>query len=357
MGARAASFRGVGGEAQGLHRQDREDAGHQVQDDAAQERRAGRQRQAGDPLPARKTAVTGRGHRTEPRGGGRQGPRLGVDLEGLAVDDQQAIQGLGRGAGLEGVARLQGQSQAAGAAHRGLGLGLVDDAGGEGVEIDLPDGGAVQRRAEHRQLHHAALEAHGALQGWPLGRRGQGRGDGGVGGDRGRCGDRQAQLQGRVLGHADVLADQDRDGGLQRRGLAHRRGLGRGDRDRQPHLAFVAVVHQGPDGQALGRRPHDVACRPAGRQRPGQLGRLAGVAGIAPIGVPAGPDLLVQGHVEGLPGGDGGGGRDQLELDVAGIGHGRLRPARNEQAKDDKPDADMLHKSAESRRRPRRRLD
>ena len=59
------------------------------------------------------------------------------------------------------------------------------------------------------------------------------------------------------------------------------------DRDQQVDSIAVTVIAEPVDDEALRHRPHDVAGSKPGRQGPRDLGRQAGIAGIAPVGVPA----------------------------------------------------------------------
>ena len=322
----------VAGQRGGLHRQDREDARHQVEDQPAQEGEGRSQRQA--ERAARRAA--GFGGRAKARSAGRERTLGRGDLIRLAAHGQHPGHG-GRGLRLlKGVAGRQRQGQAVGAALDGLRLGVVDDRGVEGEEVGVRKVGALQRLASDRQGQHQPLLGEDARQTGRGRRIGQGLGDrtAPLGIRLGQTlGDRQRQGQLGVLGNADLLADQERGLGLEGDDFA-RLGVGRrGDRDRQHHLVLVAVVHQRPGRLARRRRPDDVAGGPAARQGPGDPGGLAAVAGIAPVGVPALVDLLAQGDVGGRARRDRLVARHQLGDQMAGVhrlGGGRQRPDEGE---------------------------
>ena len=89
--------------------------------------------------------------------------------------------------------------------------------------------------------------------------------------------------------------------------------------DGEGDLVFVAEVHERAEGQALGDGELHGAGGDAGGQRPGDLGRLAGVAGVDPVDVP----VLLEGEdeadLQGSAGGDGGGEGDELRGEVLGL--------------------------------------
>ena len=104
----------------------------------------------------------------------------------------------------------------------------------------------------------------------------------------------QCQGQRSFFRHADLLAHQPAHCRLDRHGA---RGIGgRGQFGQQPGRAFIAIVLQRPDRQALGarllysgcRRPSSPPARSTGR------GWRAGVARIFRTGVPARRDLFFQ---------------------------------------------------------------
>ena len=124
-----------------------------------------------------------------------------------------------------------------------------------------------------------------------------------------RFADLKRQFERAALRDADVLADQP--GRLAGDRHPARRGVG-GDRHRngQGDRIGIAVIGERAEIIGLRRRPDDVSSRPALRQIKRDPRRLSGIAGIAPIGVPALGDFLMQGDVDafarrrGLPVGD-----------------------------------------------------
>ncbi len=160
--------------------------------------------------------------------------------------------------------------------------------------------------------HQAQLQvAPGTLHlGTPAGQRGWGFGAGGI---KARCQracrwlgawrqHRHRQVQRGGFRDADVVADQPVGHRLQLQGAAGL-GIGRcGEAQRQQQVVFIAVVDQGPDGQAARRRPFDRPDLGAGGQGPGQRGRQARITRIAPIGVPVRNVLQPQADLQRLPG-------------------------------------------------------
>src|SRR5262249_3267268 len=71
-----------------------------------------------------------------------------------------------------------------------------------------------------------------------------------------------------------------------------------------------------PDRNALGRGPRELARREAGRKMPAETRRLAGVAGIPPVDVPAALGDEAQTDVQLAPGLDGRGLGDERNVDV-----------------------------------------
>ena len=99
---------------------------------------------------------------------------------------------------------------------------------------------------------------------------------------------RQLQLQIGLLGQALRTARQP----TRLHGHRYRVGMGGQGVDlhrcRQQHSAVIAQVHQIPYRKTLGRGPMHVAGRPAWRQLPLHMGCHACLAGVFPIGMPAG---------------------------------------------------------------------
>ena len=91
----------------------------------------------------------------------------------------------------------------------------------------------------------------------------------------------------------------------------------------------VAVVDQRRNFEAMRRGPDNVPRRHAGRQRPGQFGRLSRISGVAPIGVPAIAYIEFESHPNRLSGRDGVDLADQSRFDVvAGDGRSGKRMGR-----------------------------
>ena len=66
------------------------------------------------------------------------------------------------------------------------------------------------------------------------------------------------------------------------------------DRDQKVDGVAIAIIPEPLDNEALRHGPDDVAGIKPGRQGPGDLGRQAGIAGVAPIGMPAGRDVEME---------------------------------------------------------------
>ena len=103
----------------------------------------------------------------------------------------------------------------------------------------------------------------------------------------------------RLLGQAQVLADQVTQCAAQ----AHRAGhvCRWRHRNRQQHGVLVAVGHHRWCGHLLRVGPLDGAGREAGRQPPVDPRRLAGIAGVLPVDVPAAIELELHAERERLP--------------------------------------------------------
>ena len=92
--------------------------------------------------------------------------------------------------------------------------------------------------------------------------------------------DLDRQCQGGVFGNAYLFADQEMRCAFQGDGLAGLGIGGHGDIAQQPDFALIAVIHERPDRQALGRGPLQLARLPARGQSPFNAGGLADIAGI-----------------------------------------------------------------------------
>ena len=131
----------------------------------------------------------------------------------------------------------------------------------------------------------------------------------------------------RFTGDADFLADEVGDIGREidcRTGtdVARRR-----DARQQDRFAFVAEARGRPDPDQRRRRPFQLAGHKARRQFPRHLRRLAGIAGISPVGVPMRLHRQLDADGKRLARDDRGGLSQQLDLDEIGR---VLRPCRRE---------------------------
>ncbi len=143
-------------------------------------------------------------------------------------------------------------------------------------------------------------------------RRWVGRGHGGRFGERG-AGDGEVALS----GDADFAANQPGDVGGDRdllRGGAEIRSDMHGDGE--DDFVLVAEVHEGAEGQApRGRELERIGSNACG-EMPLRLRRLAGVAGVDPIHVPAGLHLEIEAGGERLTRVDLGGWNEEGDGEV-----------------------------------------
>ncbi|MDI3260106.1 MAG: Ig-like domain-containing protein [Sinobacteraceae bacterium] len=280
---------GIGGPR--FDRQHREHAGHQIEDQATEQREDQRQPQS--------DLVRGRrwhqGRRL--RGGQRHGRHragLGMDLPGLdavaVVDHQHAVH-LRRSLDV-GLVELLRQAQLAGriVVHPLRG-GMFDQVIGVGKELDVASRELGAFYAQ-REIPAADGEAH-----FPVRRRGL-RKFGARLGKRGlrarirgwraaRRDDRQSQGKLGRTGNAHVLAHQPARFGARGERLADRPVRRHMQCHRQQRFAVVAVVDDVAEDLAMRIRPLQRSGGDARRQIPVQRGRQSGVARIAPIDVPA----------------------------------------------------------------------
>ncbi|OIQ66012.1 hypothetical protein GALL_524240 [mine drainage metagenome] len=211
---------------------------------------------------------------------------------------------------------------------------MVDEVALKGIEIGLGDIRALEGGARHGERDPGGPHGEHGVETSGLGRVSQGLGDPGTPGriDLGLArGDRQGQGQVGVFRHADIGADQHGGHGLQGDHRPRPGGAGRRDGDRQQDLVLIAIVHQGTGGVTAGGGPDNVTGGEARRQGPVETGRLAGVAGIAPIGVPVLLDLLAQGDMNHTARRDPAAVGHQFGLDVPDLLGGRL--GRQDQGK------------------------
>ncbi|MNS96123.1 hypothetical protein D3C72_1304090 [compost metagenome] len=312
-----------------LHRQNREDAGHEVEDQAAEQGEQGGLSKGGQidrGLGRRFAAGQGAGAgRARQSRAGRCGDFPGAEVGGEDAGDRSR-QALGGQAASGG----DGQGQAVRAALAGLDGGVVDDAAFEGEEIGPCRRGAGpdlgKRSAGRAQDQLAVRELSAGLD--PGGTRG--RLDDGLDGRamarvqrRGAVLNLEVQRQIEVFGHAHlVAADEDVGDDLEPQGLAGASVGGDVDGNRQEDGVGIAVVHQALQALTLGQGPDDLAGLDPGGQGPVQGGGAAGIPLVAPIGVPAGLNLLAYGDDGGRAGRGPGAHRDQFSLDPLGA----LRP-------------------------------
>ena len=120
-------------------------------------------------------------------------------------------------------------------------------------------------------------------------------------GDRGRA-DLEVEREGAFLGDADFFADQPGRVRLEGKALARLCAFGNGDLHRQQHGIAEAEIDERLDRERLWRRPLDRTGVEACGQCPRDPRRLAGIAGIGPVGVPALGDLLAERDLEALAG-------------------------------------------------------
>ena len=188
--------------------------------------------------------------------------------------------GDGLGGGVLELVLVQGEELGTGSGVAGEGQG---EAGGCGGEDGL--GGSGQR------LGQAAAE--GIKEG--LG--------GGVDG-AGLRGDVKRERQVGFAGDADFAADEPVDVGAEVGFAGGLEGVGEGDG--KEDFVFVAEIHEWAEGQAAGRGELHGAGGDAGGEVPVDGGGFAGVAGVAPVDVPAFIQFEVQadeGRGSGLQGG------------------------------------------------------
>ena len=129
-------------------------------------------------------------------------------------------------------------------------------------------------------------------------------------------GDGQRQLEVRISGDANVRTHQPAGLGLEDYIGTRPQFLGRRDFYQMDGMSRITIVDQRGQLEAMRHGPDDVACREPGRQLPGQGGRLTRIPGIAPIRVPAVPNLEFKSHPDGLARANGAGLRDQPRLDI-----------------------------------------
>ena len=126
-----------------------------------------------------------------------------------------------------------------------------------------------------------------------------------------------------------LRTDQPVGLGVKAQRFTHRPVPGQGQGEEQQGPAGIAIVGQGADRDDLRSRP---ARRPDGDavgEGPGEARRITRVAGVAPVGVPAGLDLENQGEIDRLAGRDGGPLRHHARSDMLGrdrVGQGQPRP-------------------------------
>ena len=169
------------GQGGSLHGQDGEDAGHEIEDETAQEGE-------GDGAQEAATAAGRRGSgggRAKARGPCGDGTWPGVDLVDLAVHLKDPGEAGGRGGTRRG---LQGEGQPVRSAIEGLGGGMVDDTPDIGEEIDRPGVAPGDRCARGGQSQARGSGFQDGLDLTGPGRGGKGgfdlRGPDGIGGSR-----------------------------------------------------------------------------------------------------------------------------------------------------------------------------
>lgn len=141
--------------------------------------------------------------------------------------------------------------------------------------------------------------------------------------------DRQIHRERSLARNAGFAADQPFRFDLDMRARSRRCVRRHAEGDREHDFAVVAEVVEAADIEALRQRPGDLLGLEAGRQRPAQRRRQAGVAGIDPVRVPVRLVPQQEAELKRLAGHDRGVLADQLDLDVLGFGCVRPRPLRD----------------------------
>ena len=315
----------------GLHGQDRKDAGHQIEDESAEDREQqglGEGHQIAAAVRVSRPGIRV-GSRSEHAGSGcacGQRTRLGPDFPGSGGRHQHTPDrpGQARRPGL--AARPKSQDQTLRSPCAGLGGRMVDDPSLKGEEIAGPRIASGQGPAGRAQGQYAVLQRDPRRDPRRSRRVLQHRSDRGTVARvqrRGTVADPQVQPQGQFVRNAHLGA-ADEEQGLDDQGQGcpgSRRGRDL-DRDRQIDRARIAVVHQPRDSLPFGHRPDDVAGADTLGQGPGQGRGSAGIPRVAPIGVPVRPDGLFDRHHGRRSGGGPGRHWNQLCLDTVSA----LRP-------------------------------
>ena len=138
---------------------------------------------------------------------------------------------------------------------------------------------------------------------------------------RGDDGKRERDV--RLLGNADLRADEPARARAQVQPSAGGKVRGRGEPGEHHHRVGIAEAHGRAHGDPLGMRPDEGTGRDPARQRPGDGHGLAGVAGIDPVRMPAGRDALTDTHPHGPAGLDARRLADQLDANPGARGLGR----------------------------------
>ena len=284
--------------AERLHRQDRQHARHQVQDQPTEE---GKARKAEQPLPAEPGHIAGACHRHK-GGVGRAGKRLAAfRTDHIAhrfcarrIDPDDAFQRL---AHLPRPVRRQQQARAV----RAYALRLFRRMADLVFERKEAHACAVRKTARQRQAQRprrrGIIDARLAFERTRHFRNPRADQVAGRNILR-RLAHGQHQRDIRRLRNTDRLTDQV----IGHRLDAHLAGgiCGHGERQREHRLVIIAIVHDlaVDDRQQLWQRPHHLAQRRFADARSlleDQLRRQARIPGIAPVDVPA----RIHGHLEG----------------------------------------------------------
>ncbi len=254
------------------------------------------------------------------------------------LDDATDVRGQRR------LTARQGQRQVIAAHVQGLRRRVIDQAPRRRIEERVAHG--ARCNAVARELEHAAR----ALEADARGERRRARLRG-LGGDEQRRfrgglragGDREVEAERAFLGNADALAHQPGRIARDREAIAWLERRGRRHRHREGGRALVAEIDQRAERQPMGGAERQLTGARAVGQAQGQLGGLAGIARVGPIGVPALREFLVQRDAERLAGGD--------RVDVADQPHLGLRRAhgialggkRRNRGQDGQQDEDPTH--------------
>ena len=247
-------------EAERLHAQDREHAGHQVQDDAADEREHHRLQEMHAAVKRRRCDGGGTGHAA----GRLHVERYRPLFAAVVVDENRSgcadVVRAAPGVHLDGQARARIAAGLSAVLHQSGGfdiqVGVIEcgfDVAGCDVEGDRAVRNPVGRRPVHR----------------PRQARACGRKLGAAGCVRTAVTDRNLQCQVGLLGYADlVVADDPARGTADVHAVADRKARRHRQVDQQQDRFFIGVGIELAERQQVRRRKRELTGREAVRQRP-----------------------------------------------------------------------------------------